>query len=84
MYTKVQIQGNKETDKNKAEGLFVLNGDRKMSYSSLNNISCVEKDSWGSAFTMDPWFENNSLILDNQTEGMDRCQICQKEMRDIV
>ncbi len=33
---------------------------------------------------MDPWFENNSLILDNQTEGMDRCQICQKEMRDIV
>ncbi len=43
MYTKEQIQGNKETDKDKAVGLFVLNGDRKMSYLSLNNISCVEK-----------------------------------------
>ncbi len=84
MYTKEPIQGFKEMDKDKAVDLFVLNGDRKMSYLSLTNVSCVEKDSWCSAFTMDPWLENNSLILYNQTEGMDRCQICQKEMKEIV
>lgn len=84
MYTKEPIQGIKETDKEKAVGLFVLKGDRKTSYLSLTNISCVEKDSWGSAFTMDPWLENNSLILNNQMEGMDRCQIYQKEIKDIV
>lgn len=43
MYTKELIRGNKETDKDKAVGLFVLNGDRKMSYLSLNIYPVLKK-----------------------------------------
>lgn len=46
----------------KALDLFAINGDRKMSYLSLTNISCVEKDSWGSDFTIDPRLKNNRII----------------------
>lgn len=56
-----------------------------MSYLSLT-VMCVKADSLGSTFTMDPRPEKkkNSLILANQRGGMDWCQICQKEMEDIV